>query len=188
MVPREVVLGLDIFEFRISIFAAVMALVLAILNLIEWIRNSPITNTAKYDAAKGCPTGYHHFGTQCLQTLTSVRGRWAFQFFLIFIAALLIFFFAWRRKRYGVVFASLVLGLLGSAGLVFLFLGAYLLVRAYRLQKYGDASFFGSNRVARERGQARRSGAPNPATPDRGASAPTPSKRYTPKQAKPKRK
>jgi hypothetical protein len=82
------------------------------------------------------------------------------------------------------------LGLGVSTGLVFFLLGAWLIVRAYRLQKYGDASFFGSNRVAKETGQAKRaeratrSAAKGEAAPaiTKSAAPPTASKRYTPKK------
>jgi len=69
-------------------------------------------------------------------------------------------------------------------------LGAWLIVRAYRLQKYGDASFFGSNRVAKEEGQAKRANraakgaetSESTASPSKSAAPPTASKRYTPKK------
>ena len=53
-------------------------------------------------------------------------------------------------------FLGLGLGL--GAGLVFFFLGAWLIIRAYRLQKYGVAGMVASNQVAREMALARREG------------------------------
>ena len=54
------------------------------------------------------------------------------------------------------IFLGLGLGL--GAGAVFFFLGAWLIIRAYRLQKYGVAGMVASNQVAREMSLARREG------------------------------
>jgi hypothetical protein len=104
------------------------------------------------------------------------------------------------------VFLGLGLGL--GSGLVFFFLGAWLIIRAYRLQKYGTPSMLTSNRVAREMATARKEGREpdieaitgNPTTLTKGvtkpsstsapAKLPTPeaSKRYTPKKPPRKRR
>jgi hypothetical protein len=120
-------------------------------------------------------------------------------------------FFALRRKRAGVATFAVFLGLglgLGS-GLVFFFVGAWLIMRAYRLQKYGTPTMMGSNRVAREMAQARKEGrepdietytgstgtstsstsrtSSSKKTPPKSAT-PEASKRYTPKKPAPKRR
>ncbi len=192
--PREVVLGLDKLEWGISLFATGVAMVLALFTAIEWIRNAPITKEAKPSATNTCPSGYHlvHALKTCEEITKSVRGQWGIQFLFIFIVGLCLLVTVLMRKRAGVacfsIFLGFYLGIL-SAGAIFFFLGAWLILRAYRLQKYGDPSFFGSNRVAKEMGQAKRAGqsyrrsasttAESPATP---ATPPTASKRYTPKK------
>jgi hypothetical protein len=82
---------------------------------------------------------------------------------------------------------------------VFVFMGAWLIVRAFRLQRYGDATWTGSNKIAREVAQAKREGrdatpkpkpsssSPTAALPPGPAAPPTASKRYTPKQKPRKR-
>lgn len=200
--PREVVLGLDRIERRLSIAGAGLALLLALVTLAQWIRNIPNTTTQSPTHAHSCANGFHYVTSSKLCEMTShaSRGEWEIRFSFIFVIALCILYFALRRKRAGVVCFSVFLGLgLGvGTGLVFLFLGVWLIIRAYRLQKYGEASFSSSTRVAKERGRSRRadlSTSKSPSTraksvsPSSGTTrtvAPEPSKRYTPK--KPRRR
>ncbi len=202
--PREVVLGLNSLERGISLFASGIALILALVTAIEWARNLPTITTIKYISGKKCPSSYSkHVGEFCEHILRTTRSEWEVKFFFILLVALCLLYFTLRRKRAGVacfaVFLGLGLGL--ESGIVFLFLGVWLIVRAYRLQKYGVAGMLSSNRVARETGDARRQGrAPTPSTSDGAAptkSTPTPakpavspsaSKRYTPKKPPRKRR
>ena len=79
--------------------------------------------------------------------------------------------------------------LTGTGGILFMFLGGWLAIRAFRLQKYGDPTFSGSNIKARERAQERRRNrgvrTKSPTTGSASGTAratPAPSKRYTPKK------
>lgn len=201
LAPREVVLGLDPIERGISLFGAAIGLVLAIVTAIEWGRNLPVITTTKHVAGKACPAAYPTLvNTLCEHIVKTTRTEWEVKFFFILIVALCILFFAIRRKRAGVACFAIFLGLglgLGS-GLVFFFMGAWLIIRAYRLQKYGVATMLGSNRVAREMATARKEGrtpnlepiAGSSSTPTKNTSKSTPqkpatpeaSKRYTPKK------
>jgi hypothetical protein len=158
-------------------------------------KNTTIQVTAKYVKGKACPAGYHALHQTCTKALLTHPSYWLFDFLLPIVAGIIILLFATRRMRVGVIVASLMLGLAGgAAGFIFLFLGAWLVVRAFRLQKYGEASFSGSSRRARELSQERR--AARETTPrgtkvgrsTRGKAAaaksnsPAPSKRYTPKK------
>lgn len=193
MAPREAVLGLDSFERKISLVGAGTALIFALATLTEWIKNAAIIATLALSKTNTCPSGYHFVKVKslCEKVTHTSSGQWEVRFLFITVVALCIFYFALRRKRAGVACFSIFLGLgLGVAtGLVFFFLGAWLIVRAYRLQKYGDASFFGSNRVAKETGQAKRADRATRAASKGESSlattktaAPTASKRYTPKK------
>jgi hypothetical protein len=212
LAPREVVLGLDPLERGISIFAASIAFVLAIVTGIEWKRNLPSITTKSVPKGKSCPSAFpSRVNTLCEHIVKTTRTEWEVKFFFIVLVAACILFFALRRKRAGVATFAVFLGLglgLGS-GLVFFFVGAWLIMRAYRLQKYGVATMMGSNRVAREMALARKegrepdietytgsTGASNATTPRSGSSKKTPpksttpeaSKRYTPKKPAPKRR
>jgi hypothetical protein len=187
-----VVLGLDSFERKISLVGAGTALIFALATVVEWARNAPTVTTQAPSKTNTCAKGYHLVKTLCQEVTHTSRSEWEVRFLFITVVALCILFFALRRKRAGVACFSIFLGLgLGvSTGLVFFLLGAWLIVRAYRLQKYGDASFFGSNRVAKETGQAKRAnrasrasakGEPAPAA-SKPIAPPSASKRYTPKK------
>lgn len=205
MASREAVLGLDKLEWGVSLFAVGVALVLAVFTAVEWIRNSPITKESKPTSGTTCPSSYHYVKAlkTCEEVLKSVRGQWELQFFVIVVIGLCLLYTVLRRKRAGVASFGILMGLyLGilSAGAIFFFLGAWLILRAYRLQKYGDPTFTGSNRVAKEMGRAKREGRayrPTAANASAGASSsesvsrpappPSASKRYTPKKQTRKR-
>jgi len=198
MAPREVVLGLDSLERGVSLFGAGVAFVLALVTGIEWIRNTPVTTTIKYVKGKVCPAAYSmHVGLFCEHVARETRGYWGIRTAFVLVVGLCILIFALRHSRAAVICFTLFLGLgLGlEAGLVFLFLGVWLMVRAWRLQRYGVPTMLGANRVAREMGLARResksratpSKAPDPK--DAKPAAPPPaSKRYTPKKPARKRR
>lgn len=196
--PREIVLGLDRLERRISLAGAGLGLALALVTLAQWIGNVANVTTHAPTKAGTCPRGYHYHATNKLCELIthSSSGQWEIRFAFIFVVALFLLFFALRRKRAGVVCFSVFLGLgLGvGTGLAFVFLGLWLLFRAYRLQKYGDASFATSTRVAKERGREKRSGRSTTRASSRESPSsshrtragapelPEASKRYTPKK------
>jgi hypothetical protein len=198
MATREAVLGLDDFEYKLSMTLGGIAIVLGLFFFAQWVRNATIVKTAKPLAHSACVSGYHYIASSslCQQTLHD-KGEWLLQFSVVLVVGLALFYTAWRRKRAGVATFSLLIGLyLGIFGLgvVFFFYGAWLMLRAYRLQRYGDATWKGSNRIAKEMAAARRAGTDyRPALADgdttvapvsapRTATPPPPSKRYTPKK------
>ena len=186
------VLGLDNFERTISLVGAGTALIFALATIVEWARNAATIITQAPSKTNTCAKGFHLVKTLCQEVTHTSRSEWEVRVLFIAVVALCILFFALRRKRAGVACFAIFLGLgLGiSTGLVFFLLGAWLIVRAYRLQKYGDASFFGSNRVAKETGQAKRAdratraSAKNETAPalSKSTAPPSASKRYTPKK------
>ena len=186
-VPRSVILGLDSLEQKVGYVAGFVAGALAAIIVPHLLKNTLVTDTAKLTSAKTCPTNYHLIHGICQYTHLTHPSDWLPQFLEIIILGAAVVFFSYRRKRAGVATAALIMGLaLGVAGLPFLLVGGWLVVRAFRLQKYGDASFSGSSKRAREMAQARKaaraSGAKAPANDGTSRSVPAPSKRYTPKQ------
>jgi hypothetical protein len=203
-------MGLDPLERGISLFGAGIALVLALVTAIEWSRNAPSITTQKHVKGKACPSAYPKLvNTLCEHIVKTTRGEWEVKFFFILVVALCLLYFSLRRKRAGVACFAIFLGLglgLGS-GAVFFFLGAWLIIRAYRLQKYGVAGMVASNQVAREMSTARRegrepklemlpstdgtsrtSGRSSSKNSTSGPKKPDASKRYTPKKRTPKRR
>jgi hypothetical protein len=190
---------MDKIERNVSFFGAAIAVVISLVSLYGWVKKSPVITTQKYVKGKPCPKAYpsHHLEF-CEHILKESSSYWATRFFFVFVVALLLLFFAWRRKRAGVACFACFLGIgLGVAGVVFVFLGAWLIVRAFRLQRYGEATWSGSNKIAREMAQARREGRDATPKPPKSSAAPAPapgpvappsaSKRYTPKQRPRKR-
>jgi hypothetical protein len=192
---------MDHIERNVSLFGVAIAIIISLVSLTAWIKKSPVITTKKYIKGKACPKAFPvHKLEFCENILKESSSYWATRFLFVFIVALLLLFFTLRRKRAGVACFACFLGIgLGIAGVVFVFLGAWLIVRAFRLQRYGDATWTGSNKIAREVAQAKREGrdatpkpkpsssSPTAALPPGPVAPPTASKRYTPKQKPRKR-
>jgi len=128
--PREAVVGIDTLEQKVTYFGVVLGFVMSLSSVYLW-----------FNGAQHSRVGY------------------AIQFAFIIGCSIAMLFFATKRKRSGVIVSSLLLGMyLQLAGVAFLYIGIWLLIRAYRLQKYGDPTLFGSSRIQRELSQARRAG------------------------------
>ena len=194
---RQAVLGLDDLERKFSFAGAGVALLFVAFYIPErLVKNTSITTTATKLTSGKCPNGYDLVKSVCSKTTIYHPSYWILSFAFIVVMGLAVGTFAYLRKRAGVIVASFMMGLasgiVGTAGIVFLALGAWLSVRAFRLSKYGDPTFKGSNIKARERALERRAsrGASSPRTrskksstsPVTTARTPAPSKRYTPKK------
>jgi hypothetical protein len=197
-------MGIDAIERKISFIGGGLALVLAAIFVPHLLHNTTVIDTAKLTNLHQCPTGYKLVNAVCQRSRIAHPSAYVLQFLLIVVFGAAMVLFTQRSKRSGVAVCALFLGLaLGTFGLPFLFLGGWLIIRAFRLQKYGDATFAGSNRRAREKAIARKAGRTAPArSSTKGASrstarrsskgavqpsGPAPSKRYTPKQKPRKR-
>jgi len=190
-VSRSVIMGLDHIERLVSLIAGFVAVAMAL--ALPFLIGKRYTVTVKA-TAKSCANGYKLVGNLCEHTRPTVVSDWILRFVMILVIGLLLVMFALLRKRVGVAFVGLFLGLaIGTIGLPFLMLGGWLVIRALRLQKYGDATFAGSSIRAREIAKAKKEGrtlAPSTTKSAKGSKttapgtpkAPSASKRYTPKQ------
>ena len=189
-VPREIILGLDNVERGVSLIAGAIAMVLTLVITPHLFKNSIVTNTAKPSSSGVCTVGFHLVLKLCQRSHITHPSDWLPQFLEIFVIGLFIIYFALRRKRAGVAVSALLLGLaLGVVGLPFLMVGGWLVIRALRLQKYGDATFSGSSQRARQLALEKKQGRTGAARTKRKSDTtnatptpPAPSKRYTPKQ------
>jgi hypothetical protein len=112
---------------------------------------------------------------------------------VILILCVIGFAALWRRKRTLVAFSLFLLGFafavfIGIAGFLFIFLGGWIMLRAWRINKYGTTNSKVIRRVAatQPRGKQRKEAARSSSktTSTQGArKPPTASKRYTPKAA-----
>jgi hypothetical protein len=196
-------MGMDNFERGVGLFAGVIAMVLSALYINRLRHDTNLIVTAPLTKSKHCTTqalklGYKMVHLFCEKTVLTTPAHWWPQFLLIFVVGLAIIGFSLWRKRVGVAVSGFLLGLaLGVAGIVFLFLGGWLVIRAFRLQKYGDATFSGSGRAAREINMEKRAAKREGREPrsrskkdDVVIAPPKPveSKRYTPKKPPPRKK
>jgi len=171
---RREVLGLAPLERNMGFFAAFIGIVASGFALPNYLsgKNTHLTQTAKPNAAHACAKGYHLVASLCEKTIVQTHAYWTFEFFGLLVMSALILFAAFRRNRALLIVISIIFGLIaGAAGFLFLALGAWLLLRAFRLQRNGSP-----RRPTRQRSTP----SSDVSTPARVA--PAPSKRYTPKR------
>jgi hypothetical protein len=114
---------------------------------------------------------------------------------VIIVLCILGFLTLWKRKRTFVSFALFLIGFaftlfIGLIGFVFILVGGWLMLRAWRINRYGttDAKLIRQEAASRPRGKAAASASKGSSTSKGKASSqpgarkpPTASKRYTPK-------
>jgi hypothetical protein len=202
-VPREVLQSIDPLERKVALVLTAIAFIFSIVAVIVIIFVKPTTTylikPIKHGTTLRCHFGYHLVAKMCAETKPTPASELWLNFVLLTAAAVILLVAALKRRRTFIVFASLFIGLaLGpfSFGLPFVIAGGWLMWRAWRLQRYGVATFAGVSAITRQRADDKRAGrTPEPLA--RAASAPDaeierprrpsePSKRYTPK--KPPRK
>ena len=179
---------MDRLERTVGLFTGYFALLLAIMA--ELARNYQPHDLIKHVKGKPCPSGFTQNLLYCEKVLPAQVAANIIFGALIGIFALSIVIFALRRKRSGVIASNVFLFLIlysgnfATAGFLFVFVAIWLMIRAYRLQKYGSASANKSRLAAKERKEGR--SAPSADSPI-VKPAPEASKRYTPKQRKRRR-
>jgi hypothetical protein len=186
------VMGLDPLERKFSLGGAAASLLLTIVYLSQLGKTITKPVTVKPISANVCPKSFHLIGKLCHGVQTTQKSGLILLIIVMVVMGTALAFFAYRRNRPGAIVAALLLGFLGgTAGILFMFLGGWLAVRAFRLQRYGDPTFSGSNIKAREMAQQRRANRGTRTKTSRTsksssstavANTPAPSKRYTPKK------
>jgi hypothetical protein len=192
---RKSVMSLDDQERRFSFIGSILAVPLAIVYAYEVAHAKAKTISVKPLSSGLCVKGFHLVGKMCHGIQPAQRSGYELAVIVLVVMGAALAIFAYRRNRPGAIVSSLLLGFLASTlGIIYMFFGAWLAVRAFRLNKYGDPTFKGSNLRARERSQERR--AAKAAQPTKGSRSrssksgassgslktPAPSKRYTPKK------
>jgi hypothetical protein len=204
-VSRDVVKTLDRLERRVALVLGGIGAVVSLVSLYIIFFVHPETTVTRLPLHAQCPPGFHvQTRAHLVITLCSAVQRtpaselWLY-FALIVLATAFLFYAALQKKRTLAVVTLLFIGLaLGpfSLGLPFAGAGVWLMWRAWRLQRYGVATFTGVSQINRQRAADRKAGkpvaplaaksAPIIAAPDAPRRASEASKRYTPK--KPPRK
>lgn len=180
---------LDPLERKIGWVVGALPLLLAVITLPNVLHDTPTTALEKLVKGR-CLAPGHLVGKSCIVHTVYTPAHFALYFALYLVLAAVILFAVWRSLRVLVAVASLFAGLATSVlGVLSVFYGAWLLLRSWRLQRYGVADGASVRKIAVERTAQRRETkrtAPDKVT----ASGPRPatqSKRYTPK-AKPKQR
>jgi hypothetical protein len=170
MVSRAVLMSIDDTERRAAYFLAgiggALAIFLAVFATFEFSPTS-ILSAAK-SKADTCPTGYTSFSsTTCHEVVHNTRGGAWLLVAISAMCAFAIWFFARKRSRPGTIFFAVFTGLatfsvVSVVAYPFLFVGGWILWRAWRLHKYGVPTFAGVSAINRERVAARKEGRPAP--------------------------
>jgi hypothetical protein len=202
MVPREVVTSTDDREHRVGIVFSGLGLLMSLALLLVGLIHGTVTATTTRALHNGkCPdvpgfTLLTATKTTCSYELVRTKGDILFGGLLILALTAILSIFVVRRRRTGTVFASFVEGLavvqysyfwiLPLLGFAYVAHGGWLLLRAYRLQKYGSPTRRGANEAVQSGpAPAPAASAPAEPVPRRPAEA---SKRYTPKKQAKKRR
>jgi|SRR5271165_4752872 len=199
----------DPIERKIGYAAAALGVLVAVLSTWQYVTNPKKTYKLTVGAqGNHCPTGYartpptgHTF--QCVTYGHHSEIYWLGLMLVMLVFSLAILVTTWIGRRGAVGFASLMTGFVftnqvGILGLPFLVFGGWLLLRAYRVQKYGTldakeaADAAAAKRAERRAGGTSSGGSSSgkkgtTSASSTGSRKPEPSKRYTPKAA-PKKK
>jgi hypothetical protein len=189
---RQRIRTLDDTERKFGFAGVALILAVAALFIPSLLHNTKQTYTAK--AVKGaCPPGWDKpVHDTCTNIVIQHPSDFVFRFVAILALGLLLLYAVWASKRTLVVFTSFLCGLAaGTLGLLLLFYGGWLLLRSWRVQRYGTTNSREIRSMATERAaerrEAKRSARTPQASPSPGKGPVTASKRYTPK-AKPRRR
>lgn len=194
---RERMRTLDPQERRFGFIGVPLALLVSLLTLRKITTTISVGPPSKI--GRPCKTGssLNHALKLCEVTVTGHAADYQLIFALGLVLSAVLLFGTYRSIRTLVIFTTLFIGLFaGVPGILFLFFGGWLVLRSWRLQRYGAKDGATARRVAMERSaekrdqrRARASGATAGGAKAGPSGKPVipPSKRYTPK-AKPRRK
>jgi hypothetical protein len=134
-----------------------------------------------------CLAPGHLVGKSCTELVTQKAS--VPEVALLAFLGIVIMLSVWRSMRTLVAVATIFAGLAsGLLGIVSIFYGGWLLLRSWRLQRYGVKDGAGVRKVATERAAVKREAKKSPLKLDAAGTKPvTSSKRYTPK-AKPRKR
>ena len=185
MVPPEKIRTIDDVERKFVWGLVVFGAVLSTLFL--FVHQTGYTTKAPNNGA--CSDGWELVKSTCQQAYTMTFKEYLPQFLACLLGTTVLGVSAWRRHRVLASFTALMMGLmLSTVGLPYLMLGGWLILRAWRLSRYGVAAFVASNQAARQqaierRGQRSPRGARATSLDNDTRRPPSANKRYTPKKS-----
>ncbi len=203
----------DARERKMGYLGSALAAILALLAFVPYVSDpsKPISQTVSR-IGKSCPAGFRYVASSrnCVGNVVYSRGHWVLELVIVLFFAVALAVATRIGRRSAVAFAALFAGLAIEAttgsiiGILFVFGGGWLLMRAWRVQRYGSPDARAARAAAAERsggrgargtsgdGSARRGGLFGRRSTQQEVAAaarkpPAANKRYTPR-AKPKGK
>jgi hypothetical protein len=196
---RAAILGLDSTERKVGLYGSVLALVVALATQLGGVLNPNLAVSQTLAPLKGhiCSSAkltYNKSSGKCTGKLPYPLEHWVIGLVLLLAFALAMFVTVRIGRRGPLGFAALMTGFafetqVGILGFPFIAAGGWLLMRAWKVQRYGSATGSKVNPTGEKRAPAARPSRPSKPKKTK-ASAPTgpaPSKRYTPKAPRKKR-
>jgi len=196
---RAAILGLDTLERKVGLYGSVLALVVALATQLGGVLNPNLAVSQSLAPLKGhiCSSAkltYDKSTGKCTGKLPYPLEHWVIGLVLLlaFAAAMLITVRIGRRGPLG--FVALMTGFafetqVGILGFPFIAAGGWLLIRAWRVQRYGSTTASKANPTGEKRPPATRPARPakSKKTKATAPTGPAPNKRYTPKAQRKKR-
>ncbi len=192
---------LDPTERKVGTIGAIVAAVAAVATTLPYVANpnTPIRHAAGKNHSCTAPFKYVASIHEC--SVVYPRSHWVEVLLLMLVFALAIFVSVRIGRRSALGFTALLTGLayetqVGILGLPFLAGGGWLLIRSWRVQRYGTPTAKGAARASRTAGSSTAASTQKAGSATRASGqaattgprrAPGPNKRYTPKAAPKKR-
>ncbi|MGH9006951.1 MAG: hypothetical protein ACRDV6_04425 [Acidimicrobiales bacterium] len=198
---RKAILTLDRRERQVGLIGAGLAALIALTTTLPYVLKpkTPVNETLSASKNHTCSVKNFHFDKangHCTGKVVYSLDHWLFALAILLLFALAVFVTVRIGRRGPLGFTALMTGLayetqVGILGLPFIAAGGWLLIRAWRVQRYGAPTATRANPSGERRAPPTRAERPTRAkkawkanAPEKGPSA---SKRYTPKTQKRKR-
>jgi hypothetical protein len=189
---KQAIFNLDAKERKWGLVGAALAAVIALWQDLPYLFNPKTPVKLPVGKNHACTSGftYHKAANACEAFYD--RAHWGFELAVLLAFALAIFITVRIGRRSGVGFAALMAGLafeaeVGVLGIPFIFGGGWLLMRAWRVQRYGTPTGTKANPTGERRPPPPRAERPSRKKKAPENKGPVASKRYTPKSPKKKR-
>ncbi len=198
---RRAIVGLDPLERKIGLLGAGLAALIAVTTTLPFVLNPKTAVNQSLAPVKAhiCSNKaftYDKATNKCNGKVVYSLAHWEFALVLLLLFALALFVTVRIGRRAPVGFTALMTGLayetqVGVLGLPFIAAGGWLLIRAFRVQRYGSPTATKANPTGERRPPPTRTERPTrQKQKKKKGSAPTgpaPNKRYTPKTPQRKR-
>jgi hypothetical protein len=168
---RARITQVDDTERKLGYAASILAAVIALIAFVPFINNPSLTVNKTATPGKGhtCATFFHYTKVNgkftCLEHLRYPRSHWVTELLIVLVFALAIFITTRIKRRAALAFATLMTGLAmllvvqSILAFAFILLGGWLMIRAWRVQRYGSPTAKGPARGSATRGSQGTKGA-----------------------------